>query len=66
MAYDPCYHQACDTFANINLSAFDTNSDAVAFSVLQFAMSTEDINGERGKGNFPALSAQEEDAPADQ
>jgi len=66
MAYDPCYHQACDTFANINLSAFDTNSDAVAFSVLQFAMSTEDINGERGKGNFPALSGQEEDAPADQ
>jgi len=50
--YDPCYHLACDTFANINLTAFDVNSDAVAFSVLQYAMNTQSINGERGKGNF--------------
>jgi Zn-dependent M28 family amino/carboxypeptidase len=50
--YDPCYHLACDTFANINLEALDVNSDAVAFSTLQYAMSTEDLNGQRGKGNF--------------
>jgi Zn-dependent M28 family amino/carboxypeptidase len=50
--YDPCYHLACDTFDNINLTALDVNSDAVAASVLTFAMNTEDINGERGKGNF--------------
>ena len=50
--YDPCYHLACDTFDNINLEAFDVNSDAVAFSVLQYAMNTEDVNGVRGKGNF--------------
>ena len=50
--YDPCYHLACDTFDNINLAALDVNSDAVAASVLTFAMNTEDINGERGKGNF--------------
>jgi Zn-dependent M28 family amino/carboxypeptidase len=50
--YDPCYHLACDTFDNISLKALDVNSDAVAFSVLQYAMNTEDINGERGKGNF--------------
>ena len=54
--YDPCYHQACDTFANVNLAALDVNSDAVAFSTLQFAMSTADINGAKGKGNFPAAS----------
>lgn len=53
--YDPCYHLACDTFDNINLQAFDVNSDAVAYSVLQYAMSTQDINGERGKGNFPPI-----------
>jgi len=52
VAYDPCYHQACDTFANINLGAYDVNSDAVAYSVLQYAMNTEDVNGQRGKGNF--------------
>ena len=50
--YDPCYHLACDTFDNINLQALDINSDAVAFSVLQFSMNTEAVNGERGKGNF--------------
>ena len=50
--YDPCYHLACDTFDNVNLFALDINSDAVAYSVLQYAMNAEDINGERGKGNF--------------
>jgi aminopeptidase Y len=50
--YDPCYHLACDTFANISLEALDTNSDAVATAVLTYAMNTETINGVRGKGNF--------------
>jgi Zn-dependent M28 family amino/carboxypeptidase len=50
--YDPCYHLACDTFDNINLAAFAVNSDAVAFSVLQYAMNTELVNGVKGKGNF--------------
>jgi len=50
--YDPCYHLACDTFDNVSLEALDVNSDAVAASVLNYAMSTEEINGERGKGNF--------------
>jgi aminopeptidase Y len=53
VAYDPCYHQACDTYANINLLAYDVNVDAVAYSTLQYAMSTDDVNGARGKGNFP-------------
>jgi len=52
VAYDPCYHQACDTYDNINLDALAVNADAVAFAVLQYAMNTEDINGQRGKGNF--------------
>jgi Zn-dependent M28 family amino/carboxypeptidase len=50
--YDPCYHLACDTFDNVGLQALDINSDAVAYSVLQYAMNTEDVNGEKGKGNF--------------
>jgi aminopeptidase Y len=52
VAYDPCYHQACDTYSNNNDYALDVNSDAVAYSVLQYAMNTEDVNGVRGKGNF--------------
>jgi hypothetical protein len=50
--YDPCYHLACDTFDNVSLAALDVNSDAVAASVLTYAMNTESINGEKGKGNF--------------
>lgn len=50
--YDPCYHLACDTYDNINLSAYDTNVDAVAYSTLSYAMSTTLINGEKSKGNF--------------
>src|SRR5687767_4708004 len=52
LAYDPCYHQFCDTYANNNNYALDVNSDAIAYAVLQYAMSTADVNGERGKGNF--------------
>ena len=52
--YDPCYHLACDTFDNISLQALDFNSDAVAAATLQFAMNTEVINGQKGKGNFKA------------
>lgn len=52
IAYDACYHQACDTFDNVNQTALDVNSDAVAFATLQFAMNLEGITGAHGKGNF--------------
>jgi Zn-dependent M28 family amino/carboxypeptidase len=58
-SYDPCYHQACDTYANNNNTALDTNSDAIAFAVLQYAMSTTDVNQQRGKGNFKLPPAEE-------
>jgi aminopeptidase Y len=50
--YDPCYHLVCDTFDNVNLTALDVNSDAAAYAALQYAMSTQLINGEKSKGNF--------------
>ncbi len=56
IAYDPCYQQACDTYANNNDTALDVNSDAIAFATLQYAMNTSDINGVRGQGNFPPVS----------
>jgi aminopeptidase Y len=61
--YDQCYHAACDTFGNVNLFALDTNSDAIAYATLSYAMSTEEINGVRGKGNFRS-QPQDEEAPA--
>ena len=59
VAYDPCYHSACDTFANVNLAALEANSDAVAYAVLNYAMSTSLINGEKAKGNFRALALEQ-------
>ncbi len=35
--YDPCYHLACDTFANNSNTALDQMSDAVAHAVLLFS-----------------------------
>ena len=43
--FDPCYHEACDTFANVSLTALDVNSDAVAWAQLEFACSTQAVNG---------------------
>ena len=54
-AYDPCYHLACDNYGNINLFALDVNSDAVAYATLQFAMTTEVVNGIKGKKLNPRI-----------
>lgn len=59
--YDPCYHLRCDTYANNNDLALDVNSDAIAYAVLQFAMNTEIVNGQRGKGNFKMPPDEEDD-----
>ena len=47
--FDPCYHLACDTFANNANSALDVNSDLVAYAMLTYAFSTETVNGVPGK-----------------
>jgi Zn-dependent M28 family amino/carboxypeptidase len=36
--YDKCYHKACDTFDNVNLTALDVNADSVAYNTLVWAM----------------------------
>ena len=45
VAYDPCYHAACDTIKNVNLVALDEMSDALAHALLTFAMSTSAVQG---------------------
>ena len=35
--YDPCYHQACDTIANVKNSALNEMSDAAAHAILVMA-----------------------------
>ena len=64
VAYDHCYHQACDNIDNINLEALDINADAIAYAVLNYAMNTQPINGEPGKGNFRGQAgADDEELP---
>lgn len=45
VAYDPCYHQACDTLGNVDRAALDRNLDAMAWATGVYAWSTEDVNG---------------------
>jgi Zn-dependent M28 family amino/carboxypeptidase len=47
--FDPCYPQACDTFANNNNHALEVNADSIGFAVLTYAYSTESVNGVPGK-----------------
>jgi Zn-dependent M28 family amino/carboxypeptidase len=61
--FDPCYHQACDTFANNNDHALDVNSDSIAFSLLTYAYSTETVNGVPGK-RVPGQGRSDLPAPA--
>ncbi len=43
IAYDPCYHQACDNFANNSAAGLDKMSDAEAHAVLFMSRTKVDI-----------------------
>ena len=50
VAYDPCYHQACDTIDNVSMTALDQMSDASAHATLTFAQSGSAVEGtDKGK-----------------
>jgi Zn-dependent M28 family amino/carboxypeptidase len=61
--FDPCYHLACDTFANNDDHALTVNSDLVAFAQLTFAFSTQTVNGVSGK-QVPGSASAPLPAPA--
>ncbi len=43
VAYDPCYHQACDTITNVNTKALFELGDAAAHATLTLALSKEGL-----------------------
>jgi Zn-dependent M28 family amino/carboxypeptidase len=55
LAYDPCYHQACDTFFNLSYTALDQMSDAAAHAAWTLAQSRTAVTVAQGtkakKGN---------------
>jgi Zn-dependent M28 family amino/carboxypeptidase len=40
VAYDPCYHQACDTFDNVSEQGLEELADAAAHAIQYFAQTT--------------------------
>lgn len=44
VAFDPCYHQACDTIRNLSKKALSLNADAMAYVIYLFASGREVIN----------------------
>ena len=57
IAYDPCYHAACDNLGNVNRTVLDQNADAVAFAVGRYALDTSDINGVGANGAKASAAA---------
>jgi Zn-dependent M28 family amino/carboxypeptidase len=50
VAYDPCYHQACDNIDNLSDTALDQMSNAVAHGTLTFAQTGSAVQGsDKGK-----------------
>ncbi len=45
VAFDPCYHQACDTARNLSNTAFIQNADAAAHATAVYAFDTSSVNG---------------------
>ncbi|MGP4096499.1 M28 family metallopeptidase [Nonomuraea sp. KM90] len=58
VAYDVCYHQACDTIANVNATALDVDADAIADSVARFAFNLRAIPPRQAPQAAAALSAE--------
>ncbi|MBE1466313.1 M28 family metallopeptidase [Kibdelosporangium phytohabitans] len=45
VAYDKCYHQACDNLYNINRAALGKQATAISYVITAYGISTEDVNG---------------------
>lgn len=52
-AFDPCYHQACDTTANVSTEVLEQMADAIAHSTMTFAETKAPLNGkDKGHGKW--------------
>ena len=56
VAFDPCYHQRCDTLANINLQGLAEHKDAAVHAIFTFAQTTSAVNG-TSKGSSTAMKS---------
>lgn len=59
-AYDPCYHQACDTFSNVSIPALRSLSDGAAHATAVYAARAEPVGepaAAKSKGKSAASKA---------
>jgi Zn-dependent M28 family amino/carboxypeptidase len=54
VAYDECYHQACDDMGNVSRKALRANTGAIWRAVLKYSRSTESVNGDSTGHQPPA------------
>ncbi|SMC97937.1 M28 family peptidase [Kibdelosporangium aridum] len=45
VAFDKCYHQACDNLFNVNRAALAKQAAAISYVITAYGISTEDVNG---------------------
>ena len=57
-AFDPCYHQACDTTGNVNAEVLEQMADAIAHATQTFAETTSAVNGTSKAGATGAVDLQ--------
>jgi Zn-dependent M28 family amino/carboxypeptidase len=54
LAYDSCYHKACDTINNLNEESIEQLADGAAHATLRFAQTTSAVNGTDKASNTAA------------
>ncbi len=45
IAFDPCYHKACDNLLNVNREALGRQATAISYMITAYGLSTTDVNG---------------------
>ena len=63
IAYDPCYHQACDTFANNSNTGLDEMSDAAAHVILMLSRVKIDVRETEAVAALRTSGSRVADAP---
>lgn len=61
--YDPCYHRACDTTANINEGALIVNTEAIANAMQTYAASNDPPLRSATPDSAPVAEAAPEETP---
>ena len=65
VAFDKCYHAACDDLTNLDTAALDLNSDAVAAATLHYAFNLDGIGPTLSRVQTNSVRAKAYTPPAD-